>query len=258
MFQQTIPEIEHSISEYLGSAVSISSILSFDLGPKSSAAKTHMYFSADYAGPGGKPITLYTIVSERATQLLVEKGGSSAVKMLYAQANLIQNPAFFGWVVEADYFSRCSQNTLMLRKKGNSNPIKFECQVGSVVNFECAHLKLLQSFDEQNIMRQAVHDLIPTVAGQDKAKSVTHSLKLQYFHEFMEFLKDAGHEIASVEIGFIMPTGKMDKFRVTHDKVTGAGLFNTVPLYPATDATTWQQSKEHEQITVYGLPDIKE
>ena len=133
--------------------------------------------------------------------------------MLYALANLIQNPAFFGWVVEADYFSRCSQNTLMLRKKGNSNPIKFECQVGSVVNFECAHLKLLQSFDEQNIMRQAVHDLIPTVAG---------------------------------------------KFRVTHAKVTGAGLFNTVPLYPATDATTWQQSKEHEQITVYGLPDIKE
>lgn len=139
-------------------------------------------------------------------------------------------------------------------------------------------------------MRQAVHDLISTGAGQDNAKigkpsawnqggydvvriemdaaanlhlrfgqvtkSVAHSLKLQYFFEFIKFLTGAGYEVASIEIGFIVPIGDLENFRVAHSQVAGSGLLNTIPLYPATEGTAWLQSKEHVQITVYGLPDI--
>jgi hypothetical protein len=66
-------------------------------------------------------------------------------------------------------------------------------------------------------------------------------------------LSDANYVVASIEIGFIVPTAELDKFRITHAQVTGAGLLNTVPVYPGVDATTWQQSKEQDQIVVYGL-----
>jgi hypothetical protein len=147
-----------------------SAILSFDLGPRSSVAKSHMYFSAEYPGLGGAVVTVYTVVSERATQILVEKKGSDAVQMLYAQARVIQNPSFFGWVVVADYFSRCMHNNLSLLKKGDPKPTKFECQMGYVVEFDCAHLKLLQSYGDSNILRDSVGDLIPTVAGEASSK----------------------------------------------------------------------------------------
>jgi hypothetical protein len=233
---------------------------------------------------------VYTVVSERASQILVEKKGSDTVQMLYAQARAIQNPSFFGWVVEADYFSRCRHNNLILLKKGDPKPTKFECQMGSVVEFDCAHLKLLQSYGDSNILRDSVGDLMPTVAGEASSKigkpfawnqggydvvrvemgldgtlhlrfgqvtkSATHSLKLQYFREFTSFLSDANYVVASIEIGFIVPTAELDKFRITHAQVAGAGLLNTVPVYPGVDATTWQQSKEQDQIVVYGL-DIK-
>jgi hypothetical protein len=254
-------------------------------------AKSHMYFSAEYPGLGGAVVTVYTVVSERATQILVEKKGSDAVQMLYAQARVIQNPSFFGWVVVADYFSRCMHNNLSLLKKGDPKPTKFECQMGYVVEFDCAHLKLLQSYGDSNILRDSVGDLIPTVAGEASSRigkplawnqggynvvrlemgldgtlhlrfgqvtnPVTHSLKLRYFREFTSFLSDANYVVASIEIGVIVPTAELDKFRITHAQVTGAGLLNTVPVYPRVDATTWQQSNEQDQIVVYGLDIIK-
>jgi hypothetical protein len=113
---------------------------------------------------------VYTVVSERATQILVEKKGSDAVQMLYAQARAIQNPSFFGWVVEADYFSRCRHNNVSLFKKVDPKPTKFEYQMGSVVEFDCAHLKLLQSYGDSNILRDSVGDLMPTVAGEASSK----------------------------------------------------------------------------------------
>jgi hypothetical protein len=291
MLEMTRPEIEDTISEYLGTAESVSSILSFDLGPTSSAANTQMYYSEEYPGASGKSITVYTIVSQRATQLLVEKTGSGAVQMLYAQAKPIGNLAFLGWVVEADYFSRCKHNTLILLKKDNLNPTKFECRTGAVVEFDCAHLKLLQSYDEASTLRDAVQHLIPTVAGEANSKigkplawnqggydvvriemaieangyavlhlrfgqvtkSRTCSLKLHYFYEFTKFLVDANHVIASIEIGLIVPATELDEFKITHAHVTGAGLLDAFPVYAAADKTKWAQSKEQDQIVVYGL-----
>jgi hypothetical protein len=127
MLQLTRSEIEAIISKYLSEALSISSLLSFDLGPTSPEAKTYMYYSVESLSSGTTSTTVYTIGSERATQLLMEKKGSAAVQMLYSQACLIKNPAFLGWVVEADFFFCCQHNNLSLLKRGENDFTKFEC-----------------------------------------------------------------------------------------------------------------------------------
>ena len=84
-------------------------------------------------------------------------------------------------------------------------------------------------------------------------KSPTHSLKLKYFYEFTKFLVVANHVIASIEIGFVVPATELDKFKITHAQVTGSGLLNAFPVYAVADKMKWKQSKEQEQIVVYGL-----
>jgi hypothetical protein len=116
--EQAGSEIRTSIQEADESV--LQDILNFNLGPKASSAKTYLYFSIENTdGPGSVEYSI--IASERATEILVETGGTSAIKSLYTSVCSINNPAFLGCVSEVDYFARCSTITLKLRKKDTTS-----------------------------------------------------------------------------------------------------------------------------------------
>jgi hypothetical protein len=92
-------------------------------------------------------------------------------------------------------------------------------------------------------------------------KSDSHSLKLKYFDNFLEFLKAAGYVVDSVELAFIVPLSKIDTFRITGSQVESSGLLNRHTRYgtgPTRDSSQmqknrWTKTKEHDQIHIYGL-----
>ena len=110
MMKSTMKEIDKLISDYIKGAKK-DDLLSFVLGPESTFAKTHLLHSSSTEDG-----TIYSIVSERATLRLVEDQGDGSIRALYQQAAKMDNPAFLGWVVEADFFHRCKQGNLSLKK----------------------------------------------------------------------------------------------------------------------------------------------
>jgi hypothetical protein len=276
MLQKSKAEIETEIGGFLNEAQNINDILTFNLGTGSPIAKTHLYASE------AASFVQYTMVSERATQLIVEKAGTSAISTLYAHAAKIGNGAFLGWVLEADYFSRCENNILHLVRP-NGTSFKVPCP-NRPVEFDVAALELLASFQNKADLKEYFAKLVPTTdlptVGKPKSwnqggydvvriqkvpdrdneldllfgqitKSWSHSLKLKYFEELANFFKTAGYIIRSIEIGFIVPSEQADSFAVPYSGVTSSGRLIHHTVYGTT--TKWAQAKEHDQIAVYGL-----
>lgn len=246
-------EAEKEIMKSINGSGVLSNILNFELGPKQAEAKTHLYFSMEVPvhTKYGPPTTrdAYSIVSERATQILVEMGGANAIKSLYSHARLVNNPAFVGWILEADYCSRCKSNKLELRKKGDENATRVPCP-SPPREFDCNEIEKLSAMDDKRQFKERMQTLLPSddtvpvvckpkawnqggydvvrilkhedtpIQGTSKSKpsyhlifgqvtkSATHSLKLKYFAQFANFVKDADCVVSSIEIGFIVPTGK--------------------------------------------------
>jgi hypothetical protein len=280
MLQLTKAEIEVDIRGFLNEAQVINNILMFNLGTGSPVAKTHLYASAPAVdGSGG---VQYTMVSERATQLIVEKAGRSAISTLYAHAAKIGNPAFLGWVLEADYFSRCENNSLQLVRP-NGTSFKVSCP-NQPVEFDVASLELLASFQKKSDLKEYFAKLVPAtnlptvgkpkswnqggydvvriqrVPGKDNeldllfgqiTKSLSHSLKLQFFEELANFFVEAGYVIRSIEIGFIVPSEQAGSFTVPYSAVTASGRLIQHTVYGTT--AKWTQTKEHTQVAIYGL-----
>ncbi|KAG7355017.1 hypothetical protein IV203_004373 [Nitzschia inconspicua] len=228
--------------------------------------------------------TMYGMVSERAAQLLAEETGRGGIKSLYSQAAKLQNPAFLGWVVEADYFQRCKSQKLALHARGSNVATAFLST--STVAFDHAALKLLRARDDVNSMQVAIMNLVPTTkdelvackpaawnqGGYDvvqiekddtKAnsfhlrfgqvtKSKRHALKLKYFMEFAAFLEFALLEISSIEIGFILPEHDLEHFKLTQCQVFGKGLLGTYRVY-GTSKMMWASTKEQDLVVPYGL-----
>jgi hypothetical protein len=84
-------------------------------------------------------------------------------------------------------------------------------------------------------------------------KSTTHSLKLPYFSEFSGFIIAAGFIVSSIEIGFIVPSGRASDFKVTASQVTGKGLLSHYEEHGASPSTKWKKSREHELVTMCEL-----
>ena len=288
MVRFTKAETEIAIRHSINDASRVGDILDFNLGPKSPAAKTHLYSSMEANG-----ITVYAIVSERATQLLVETYGVNGIKTLYGHARKLNNPAFLGWVIEADYFSRCETSTLLLRKRGHSTARRIDFEK-PVLEFDCGELFNMHESEGHEQFRavrnllpceknsptlckpkdwnQGGYDVVRIVKGDEVkeegttgvkesyhllfgqvTKSNTHSLKLWYFSDLARCIVAAGFIVASVEIGFIVPPGKTKDFRITPSKVTGTGLLSHFDVHDVSPSIKWQKSHEHKYITVYEL-----
>jgi hypothetical protein len=251
MLQLTTLEVEAEIDKALHESSAVfGDILEFKLGAGSSRAKTHLYSSSEVIDSAGVAKTVYGMVSERAAQLLAEETGMGGIESLYSQAAKLKNPAFLGWVVEADYFQRCKHQKLTLRARESDAATSF--LITSTVPFDHAALKLLRAQDDVHSMQAAVMNLVPTTkdelvackpaawnqGGYDvvqiekddtKAnsfhlrfgqvtKSKRHALKLKYFMEFAAFLEFALLEISSIEIGFILPEHDLENFKLTQVK----------------------------------------
>jgi hypothetical protein len=216
------------------------------------------------------------------------------MKELNKHAATLKNPAFLGWVIEADLFNRCKTGRVKLRKKGEEEDIDIEAQRGAAVEFDHGHLlalfedvdhtkvseemnKLVPGKDETRTCKptswnQGGYDVVFIEVNREDAnrlvvrfgqvtKSDSHSLKLKYFDNFLEFLKAAGYVVDSVELAFIVPLSKIDTFRITGSQVESSGLLNRHTRYgtgPTRDSSQmqknrWTKTKEHDQIHIYGL-----
>jgi hypothetical protein len=281
MLSNTSTETEQKIRSHISAAIKVDDILNFNLGPTSGLAKTHLYFSK--AIEGDSMNVEYTIVSERATQILVESMGENGIKALYGHATKINNPAFLGWIVKADFFNRCGSNTLRLRKKGDQSAKAIICERTPVV-FDHAHLKYLSSLDDSSDLAEALMKLLPPVQGDTTmckpyswnqggydvvrivkvgpssynlmfgqvTKSETNSLKMKFFAEFVAFFANASLVVSAVEIGMIVPSGGADAFRMTQAQVTGSGLLSHAVVL-GSSSNKWASSKEASLYVVYEL-----
>ena len=289
MLQLTTLEVEKEIKKALHESSTVfDDILEFKLGVGSSRAKTHLYSSSEVIDSAGVTITVYGMVSERAAQLLAEVTGMGGIKSLYSQAAKLQNPAFLGWVVEADYFRRCKNQKLALRTRGSGAATTF--LKSTIVPFDHAKLKMLRAQEDVESMQTAVMKLVPTTKNELVAckpaawnqggydvvqiekddtkansfhlrfgqvtKSKRHALKLKYFMEFAAFLEFARLKISSVEIGFILPQHDLENFKLTPGQVVGKGLLGTYRVY-GTPNIMWASTKEQDLVVPYGL-DVSE
>lgn len=100
MFNYTEAKIDEKLIECCDSVANRAAILDGQIGPTSSASSNFMFGSQKTAN--GK--TEFFLVSQRAVEILLEKAKGKSFGTLYAFANALKNPAFAGWVVEADFF----------------------------------------------------------------------------------------------------------------------------------------------------------
>lgn len=162
----------------------------------------------------------------------------------------LKNPAFLGWVIEADVMQWCASGALSLIESGNGDRVQFTSKVEEPsTEFDPESLddkKLAQSMllpvGETRARKPSKwyqggycrYDIIfVKVIGANEeailrfgqvAKSLTHSLKLQHFAQVVYALVAAGYMIVGLEIAFIVSKQKIESFRVTSSKVPGRGL----------------------------------
>jgi hypothetical protein len=102
MFNYSKESIDDLFNEYCNSANNLSDILKEVIGPTSEAS-TNYFFGSSRTEKRG---TEYFLVSKRAVEVLAEKTSGEAFKALYHFAEKLANPSFYGWIVEADFFSQ--------------------------------------------------------------------------------------------------------------------------------------------------------
>ena len=107
MFNYTTASVDAKLKEYCKHLSNRTAILNGDIGPTSSAS-SNFFFGSHKAADG---TTEYFLVSQRAVELLREETDTSSFRTLYFHARKLQNPAFLGWVVEADFFEQLKQTS---------------------------------------------------------------------------------------------------------------------------------------------------
>ena len=269
MASETTRSISTMISSYLQECIQLDTLVNFTLGQESPFAKTHLYYSTQ----GENGLTEFSLVSQHATSLAVKGLGAAGTKSLYQHATRLNNPAFLGWVIEADIMQRCVSGALFLEGKGGS-AVQFTEQGQDPIEFDHDDLvngapveSLIPDEGKTNVCKptkwnQGGYDLIFVTAGSGKklalrlgqvTKSTSHSLKLKYFAEVVSFLKNAGYVIESVEIAYIVPRQLISDFRVLPSKVFGRGLLSHADLPSTLGKSKWAKGKEEELVTVYGV-----
>lgn len=278
MNELTTKEIDNEIIGWIMQSDDALKLLSFSLGPQSSLAKTHL-FSSFFDQDSG--LTKFAMVSERATQLLVDKCGQNGIKSMYTHASALKNPSFLGWVVEADLFDRVKSGELVLLDKDQKSKTIVKCQRGAPIEFDYGYLLQLRLEDDNTSLVDEVEKLIPDNGlvrtckpkawnqggfdvvfievepdGENRihvrfgqvTKSDSHSLNLKYFAEFLRFFGCIDCEILSVEIAFIVPWIVMESFRILPSKVKESGLLGMYTRY-GTPETEQPEEKQKNRWT---------
>lgn len=269
MASETIESMVAMIDGYLKECIQLDALVNFTLGQESPYSKTHLYSST--ADENGLPV--YSLLSQQTTILAVEKLGAAGIKALYQYAVKLNNPSFLGWVIEADVMQRCQSGPLVLHSgRLPSQTCQFTTKGEIPAEFDPNSLDdvalvnaLVAAEGETRAWKplkwnQGGYDIVFVTAGPNKelslrfgqvTKSLTHSLKLQYFSEVVSSLVKAGYQICEVEIAFIVSKTHMDSFRVIPSRVYGRGLLSHVNS-PFKN-TKWAKGKEETLVTVYGI-----
>ena len=273
MASETTQSISDMISTYTKECIRLDTLLTFALGEESPYAKTHLYFSTK----DNRGLPQYSLVSQHATLLAVKNLGVAGTKSLYRHAIRLDNPAFTGWVIEADIIRRCAIGPLELEDMGGSlvqltsraqDPIEFDHDAlvagASTVNDLKIPSQGMTSVYKPTKWNQGGYDVMFVTAGGSSGKglalrfgqvtkSTTHSLKLTYFAEVVCFLSAAGYVIDSVEIAFIVTKQNISNFRVLPSKVSGSGLLSHANVPPEIGHSKWNKGKEQDLVSVYGV-----
>lgn len=102
MFNYKKEKIERYLKDYCDVTINRQAIQNGAIGPTSNA--TTNYFFGSSRKENGR--TEYFLVSKRAVEILGEATAGAVYPELYNFAERLENPSFFGWVVEADFFSQ--------------------------------------------------------------------------------------------------------------------------------------------------------
>lgn len=274
---EDVETISTMISDYMLECIRLDILVTFTLGEESPFAQTHLYFSQE----NGQGLTLYSLISQHATILAVKSLGEAGTKTLYQHAIRLDNPAFTGWVIEADVMQRCTVGPLKLMKSHRSSQdemseveVSLTSRAQEPVEFNhdalvagAAATELVPETGKTNVCKptmwnQGGYDVVFVTALSEKnlallfgqvTKSITHSLKLKYFAEAVTFLRNAGYVIDSVEIGFIVKKQNMSKFRIFPSQVYGRGLLFHADLPASFGGLKWKQGQEENLVSVYGI-----
>ena len=83
-------------------------------------------------------------------------------------------------------------------------------------------------------------------------KADGHSLKLEYFHQLMDNLKEI-IETEVVEIFFLVPMDRLDSFAV--GQITGSGLLAQFRVHADT-SMQWVKNQEEKFVEVAGMESV--
>ena len=234
--------------------------------------------------------TEYFLVSKRAVEILTEEaGGGSSYEALYRFADLLENPSFEGWIVEADLFSQ-----LESARKQSSDfhpryitqhcaPFKPEAictwehskNKNRVQVLRSTNAKKKTKKTELERIKKIVSTLLPQTPGNSivckptawnqggydvffvefaggdvtkiclrfgqVTKAMSHSLKAGYMFSVIEFFEEAGYEVESVEIAFLLTPKNVSTF--TLGEVEGIDFLKAYGLFGAMQVK-WQNSED--------------
>lgn len=100
MFNYSKKKIEKALRDYCIEAKNRKALLAGEIGPTSEASTNYFFGSSlreDHR-------TEYFLVSQEAARILSESIDRTNFDILYSTADRLENPAFVGWIVEADFF----------------------------------------------------------------------------------------------------------------------------------------------------------
>jgi hypothetical protein len=117
MFNYSRLRIENLLRQYCDKTANRDALLMGHIGPTSDAS-TNYFFGSSMKNDNMN--TEYFLVSQQAVRILAESASNNTFEILYACADHLDNPAFVGWVVEAEFFF---QLDVALKQKAPFEPL---------------------------------------------------------------------------------------------------------------------------------------
>jgi len=225
MFSLSIADVCADVEHYIN-CVSDKAVLSSGLtGTQSDVAINHLFMADHHKKP--------FLISEFVTRMLAETCESTFLKQAM-MSDLINNPSFDGWILEADFLFQvriAKQSQLKLldfqsRSPNNQTP---------TISWEVAqrlHFRDVVDLDGETLTEntwfiplrwnQGCYDAVQLLPDNgvriiQVTRADTHSLKLRYVVEMLNQIKACNFGIDSIEIAFVLPSDKdPETFQLKH------------------------------------------
>jgi len=266
MFNYLRVTIENKLREYCDKVANRKALLNQEIGPTSSFSTNHFFGSSRTV----RNETEYFLVSQEAVRILSESMNRSTFESLYAFADRLENLAFVGWIVEADFFFQLG---LAIRKKKPFDP-PFSLPLEPILEIDFDHTKCcnlllavrsatgrkratqkkrekIKNIAKNFVSKKGAIAAKPTrwnqggydvffvqfVSGGESGveidirfaqvtKGTKHGLKVGYLYSVLQFFREAGYVLHSVEIAFILTSLNSVDF-----SVDGVEADNTLKEY---------------------------